>query len=62
MKIILNQPTIYSCEGITIVAGENEIEESPSLTKFLANPLVMLDIDSKVIEIEEKEVKKTKAK
>ena len=40
--------------------GLNEVEDNNELKKFLANPLVKLDIDTKVIElVEDKPAEKT---
>lgn len=57
MQIKLNVASIYKVGGVKLVPGLNEVAENDELKKFLANPLVKLDIDTKVIELvkEEKE-------
>ena len=60
MEIILNAPTIYKVGNVQLVPGLNEVEDNDELKKFLANPLVKLDIDTKVIElVEDKPAEKT---
>ena len=51
MKINLNIPTVYECEGIRLAPGSNEVDPAKA-EKFLANPLVKADIDSGKLEIE----------
>lgn len=53
MQIKLNVASIYKVGGVKLVPGLNEVEENDELKKFLANPLVKLDIDTKVIELVE---------
>lgn len=55
MQIKLNVASIYKVGGIKLVPGLNEVENNDELKKFLANPLVKLDIDTKVIELFEEE-------
>ena len=59
MQIKLNVASIYKVGGVKLVPGLNEIEENNELKKFLANPLVKLDIDTKVIELVEEEKETT---
>lgn len=58
MQIKLNVASIYKVGNVQLVPGLNEVEDNDELKKFLANPLVKLDIDTKVIELveEEKEI------
>lgn len=53
MEIILNRPSIYKVGSVMLLPGSNEVVENDELKKFLANTLVKLDIDSKVIELVE---------
>ena len=53
MQIKLNVASIYKVGGVNLVPGLNEVEDNNELKKFLANPLVKLDIDTKVIELVE---------
>ena len=64
MEIILNRPSVYKVGNVMLLPGSNEVVENDELKKFLANPLVKLDIDTKVIElVEDKPVEKpTKGK
>ena len=64
MEIILNRPSVYKVGNVMLLPGSNEVVENDKLKKFLANPLVKLDIDTKVIElVEDKPVEKpTKGK
>ena len=64
MEIILNKPSVYKVGNVMLLPGLNEVENNDELKKFLANPLVKLDIDTKVIElVEDKPVEKqTKGK
>lgn len=50
MKIKLNIPTVYECEGVTLVSGENEVPDK-SAEKFMSNPLVKADIESGKVEV-----------
>ena len=60
MEIILNRPSVYKVGNVMLLPGSNEVVENDELKKFLANPLVKLDIDTKVIElVEDKPVEKT---
>lgn len=58
MEIILNKPSVYKVGSVMLLPGSNEVVENEELKSFLANPLVKLDIDTKVIELveEEKEI------
>jgi hypothetical protein len=51
MKINLNIPTVYECEGIRLVPGTNEVDPKAA-EKFLANPRVKADIDVGKLEVE----------
>ena len=53
MQIKLNVASIYKVGNVQLVPGLNEVEDNNELKKFLANPLVKLDIDTKVIELVE---------
>ena len=53
MQIKLNVASIYKVGGVKLVPGLNEVEDNNELKKFLANPLVKVDIDTKVIELVE---------
>lgn len=53
MEIILNKPSVYKVGNVMLLPGSNEVVENDELKKFLANPLVKLDIDTKVIELVE---------
>lgn len=57
MEIILNKNSVYKVGNVMLLPGSNEVVENEELKSFLANPLVKLDIDTKVIELfkEEKE-------
>lgn len=59
MQIKLNVASIYKVGGVKLVPGLNEVESNDELKKFLANPLVKLDIDTKVIELVEEEKETT---
>ena len=60
MEIILNRPSVYKVGNVMLLPGSNEVVENDELKKFLANPLVKLDIDTKVIElVEDKSAEKT---
>ena len=59
MQIKLNVASVYKVGGINLVPGLNEVENNDELKKFLANPLVKLDIDTKVIELVEEEKETT---
>ena len=60
MQIKLNVASIYKVGNVQLVSGSNEVVENEELKKFLANPLVKLDIDTKVIELlEDKPTEKT---
>ena len=60
MEIILNKNSVYKVENVMLLPGSNEVVENDELKKFLANPLVKLDIDTKVIElVEDKPAEKT---
>lgn len=50
VKITLNKPSIYECEGVIIIAGENTFE-SAEVKKLLANPLVQADIESGILTV-----------
>ena len=60
MQIKLNVASIYKVGNVQLVPGLNEIENNDELKKFLANPLVKLDIDTKVIELVEEKTTKGK--
>ena len=63
MQIKLNVASIYKVGGVKLVPGLNEVEDNNELKKFLANPLVKLDIDMGLIKVVEKPVEKpTKGK
>lgn len=51
MKINLNAPTVYECEGIRLMPGTNDIDEGKA-EAFLSNKLVLADIDSGKLEVE----------
>ena len=53
MEIILNKPSVYKVGNVMLLPGSNEVVENDDLKSFLANPLVKLDIDTKVIELVE---------
>ena len=57
MQIKLNVASIYKVGNVQLVPGLNEVEDNDELKKFLANPLVKLDIDTGLIKVikEEKE-------
>lgn len=55
MEIILNKPSVYKVGNVMLLPGSNEVVENDDLKSFLANPLVKLDIDTKVIELVEEE-------
>lgn len=57
MQIKLNVASIYKVGNVQLVPGLNEVEDNDELKKFLANPLVKLDIDMGMIKVikEEKE-------
>ena len=59
MEIILNKPSVYKVGNVMLLPGSNEVVENDDLKSFLANPLVRLDIDTKVIELVEEEKKET---
>ena len=60
MEIILNKPSVYKVGNVMLLPGSNEVVENDELKKFLANPLVKVDIDTKVIElVEDKPAEKT---
>lgn len=60
MQIKLNVASIYKVGNVQLVPGLNEVEDNDELKKFLANLLVKLDIDTKVIElVEDKPAEKT---
>lgn len=59
MEIILNRPSVYKVGGVQLLPGSNEVVENDDLKSFLANPLVKLDIDTKVIELVEEEKETT---
>lgn len=59
MQIKLNVASIYKVGNVNLVPGLNEVENNDELKKFLANPLVKLDIDTKVIELVEEEKQTT---
>ena len=58
MQIKLNVASIYKVGGVKLVPGLNEVEDNSELKKFLANPLVKLDIDTGLIKVVEKTVEK----
>ena len=49
MIIKLNRPSVYQCEGLRLVPGENEVDNDQS-KKFMANKLVKKDFTSGVLE------------
>lgn len=57
MKIKLNQPTVYQCEGVRLMPGENEVN-ADSLKRLKANKMVAADFKSGLLE----EVKGSSAK
>ena len=59
MQIKLNVASIYKVGGVKLVPGLNEVEDNDELKKFLANPLVKLDIDMGLIKVVEKPAEKT---
>lgn len=59
MQIKLNVASIYKVGNVQLVPGLNEVVENDELKKFLANLLVKLDIDTKVIELVEEEKETT---
>lgn len=59
MEIILNRPSVYKVGNVMLLPGSNEVVENDELKSFLANPLVKLDIDTKVIELVEEEKETT---
>ena len=59
MEIILNRPSVYKVGNVMLLPGSNEVVENEELKSFLANPLVKLDIDTKVIELVEEEKETT---
>ena len=59
MQIKLNVASIYKVGNVQLVPGLNEVVENDELKKFLANPLVKLDIDMGMIKVVEKPVEKT---
>ena len=59
MKITLNIPTVYECEGVVLVAGENEVDNNAA-AKMLKNPMVQADVKSGKLTVE-KAAKITKA-
>ena len=63
MEIILNKASVYKVGNVMLLPGKNEVAENEELKKFLANPLVKLDIDTGLIKVIEKPVEKpTKGK
>ena len=50
MKIKLNAPTVYQCEGVRLVPGANEVDDSAA-EKLLKNPLVQADIKAGRLEV-----------
>ena len=55
MEIILNKNSVYKVGGVQLLPGSNEVTENDDLKKFLANPLVKLDIDMGLIKVVEEE-------
>lgn len=53
MKIKLNIPTVYQCEGVRLTPGYNDVKEGPAMERFMANPLVQADIEAGTVEIVE---------
>lgn len=51
MKITLNIPTIYECEGVVLVAGVNEVDNKLA-GKMLKNPMVQADVKSGKLTVE----------
>lgn len=62
MEIILNKNSVYKVGNVMLLPGSNEVVENEELKSFLANPLVKLDIDTKVIELVEEEKETTAGK
>jgi len=61
MIIKLNVPSVYQCEGVTLVAGENEVDDKKA-KKFMANKLVKADFDNGTMEeVRPKQGRKPKA-
>jgi len=50
MKIKLNAPSVYQCEGVRLVPGANEVDDSAA-EKLLKNPLVQADIKAGRLEV-----------
>jgi hypothetical protein len=61
MQIILNRASVYQCEGVTLVAGSNTIDEADA-TALLSNPLVQADIENGVLVVEQAEKPKVTRK
>jgi len=49
MIIKLNRPSVYQCEGLRLIAGENEVSADDA-KKFKANKMVKRDFESGVLE------------
>lgn len=45
MQIKLNKPTVYQCEGVTLMPGVNEVPDAKA-EKLMANPIVRLDVEA----------------
>lgn len=57
MKIKLNQPTVYQCEGVRLMPGVNDVN-ADSVKRLKANKMVAADFKSGLLE----EVKGSSAK
>lgn len=49
MKITLNKPSVYECEGVMLLPGDNDVKNAD---KFLANKIVQADIKAGIISLE----------
>lgn len=51
MKIKLNRPSVYECEGVTLMPGDNDVKNAD---KFLANKIVQADIAAGIVTVEKR--------
>lgn len=62
MKITLNIPSVYECEGVSLKPGANDVADNVA-KKFLANKLVAADIEAGKLTVEStKKLSKAAAK
>ena len=52
LKITLTAPSIYEYDGLTLLPGENEVDETAA-RKMLSNPTVKHAVDAGILVFEE---------